>query len=324
MLICNSGNDIPSIPEYNITRLNFHEVPVSTTGRRGMAADVSLSLVNSYPIAITIPPLSFDILVPNCGRHDSHIRLADATTDIISVNPFEDVVVDVGGIVRELPKSLLQACPHSDSSPLDLLLSDYIHGNDTTIYVRGSSMPSPETPEWISAIMSSITVPVPFPGHTFDKLIKSFTLTDSKFHFPSFFADPDEEPTVSGNIVVLAGLPKEMNFGVNVTNVKASADVLYKTKKLGILDLTNWQNATSERIDSMNGETASLKIQSRIENAPLHITDEDVLNTLIWKYASGDRINLKVVALVDVRLETVLGELEVKGLPAEGVFPVKG
>ncbi|KAG9245288.1 hypothetical protein BJ878DRAFT_502197 [Calycina marina] len=318
------GNEIPSIPEYNITKLNFHEVPVSTNGRRGMGADVSLSLVNDYPIALSIPPLSFDILVANCGLHQPLIRLADATTDYINIVPYTDVEVDVGGIVRELPKTLTQECPHSNSSPLDVLLSDYLNGNDTTIFVRGSSNPSPETPDWVSAIMSSVTVPVPFLGHTFDKLIKDFTLTDSKFTFPGFFADEDDEPTISGNIVVTAGLPKEMNFGVNVTQVMADADVFYQKKKLGFLDLHKWQDATSELIKAHGGEPASLKMQSRIEKAPLHITDSDVLGSLVWKYANGDRIDLNIVARVNVKLETVLGELVVKDLPAEGMFPVNG
>jgi len=311
------------MPEYNITRLNFREVPVSASGRHGMAADVSLSLVNTYPVGLTIPPMSFDILVYSCGPLDPYIRLADATTDVVEVKPYTDIAVDVGGIVRELPKSLLQTCPHSKSSPLDLLLGDYIHGNDTTIFVRGSSSPSPDTPQWISAIISSVTVPVPFPGHSFDKMIKSFTLTDAKFRLPGFLSDPDEEITISGNIVVIASLPKEMNFGINVTRVRAAANVFYKNEKFGVLDLEQWQAAQSERIEPKKGEDASLKIQSQIKEAPLHITNEDVMNDIIMQYALGGPIKLKIVALVDVNIETVLGELVVKDLPAEGVVPVK-
>jgi hypothetical protein len=40
---------MPSIPEYSIKRLNFHEVST------GMAADVSLSVANKYPINFEIP-----------------------------------------------------------------------------------------------------------------------------------------------------------------------------------------------------------------------------------------------------------------------------
>ncbi|TAQ91444.1 hypothetical protein B7494_g239 [Chlorociboria aeruginascens] len=321
------GSNIPSIPEYNITRLNFREVPISTTGRRGMAADVSLSLVNQYPVKLTIPPLGFDILVSNCAANEPYIRLADATTDTINIEPYSDVTVDVGGIVREMPKPLLRTCPGSQSSPLDLLLRDYIHGNDTTIFVKGSNAPVGETPDWISQLISSVTVPVPFPGHTFDKLIKSFSLKDTHFSLPDPFAEPGSDeanPQISGDVVVLATLPKEMNFGLNVTRVRALADVFYKGDKLGVLDLQKWQPANSERIEAKNGEEAALKIQSEITDAPLNITDSnvftDVLQALVF---GGKSIQLKVKALVNVEVDTVLGKFIIQDLPAEGVVPVK-
>lgn len=166
-----------------------------------MAADVSISLINSYPIKLQIPPLGFDILVPNCVADDPQIRLADATTGAIDIEPYSEVKVDVGGIVRELPKILTSACPNSHSSPLDALLGSYIQGKDTTVYVRGSNSPDSSTPDWISAIISSVTVPVPFPGHTFDGLIKNFSLTDTKFSLPDPFAEPGSDeasPQISG------------------------------------------------------------------------------------------------------------------------------
>ncbi|KAG0652027.1 hypothetical protein D0Z07_1013 [Hyphodiscus hymeniophilus] len=321
-----AGNDIPSIPAYNITRLNFRDVPVSPSGLRGMAADVSLSLVNNFPIRLVIPPMSFDILVPNCGLDQDFIRLADATTDVIDVQPYSDVKVDVGGIVRDLPKMLIKTCPHSDSSPLDLLLSDYIHGNDTTMFVRGSSMPSPETPQWISALAASITVPVPFPGKTFDKLIRNFSLTDTKFSLPNPLVDPGSDaanPQISGTIVVEAGLPKEMNFAINVTRVRANATVSYKGDELGVLNLRKWQFADSERIEAKDGEEAGLRIKSRIEDAPLNITDNDIFTDVLQSILFGEAVNLKIIAVVDVEVSTVLGKFVIKDLPAEGVVPVK-
>ncbi|KAL2073187.1 hypothetical protein VTL71DRAFT_10511 [Oculimacula yallundae] len=320
------GNDLPAIPQYNITRLNFHEVPVSTSGRRGMAADVSLEMANTYPVKLTVPPLAFDILVESCHANDDYIKLADATTGTIDVEPHSDVKVGVGGVVRELPKTLLQTCPHSNESPLDLLLGKYIHGNDTTVYVRGSSAPDLDTPDWITKIISSVTVPVPFPGHSFDNLIKEFSLTDTEFFLPDSSAKPgsdEENPQISGTIVVTAGLPKEMNFGINVTRVKANADVFYKGKKLGVLDLHKWQKAQSEKIEPKDGEDAAIKIKSRIEHAPLNVTDDDVLTDILMSMLIGSRVSLKVVALVDVEVSTVLGEFVIKKLPAEGIIPVK-
>jgi hypothetical protein len=206
------------------------------------------------------------------------------------------------------------------------LLGDYLHGNDTTIFVRGSNSPNGDTPEWITKIISSVTVPVPFPGHTFDNLIKNFSLTDTHFSLPDPLADPgseEENPQISGNIVVTAALPKEMNFGINVTRVRANADVFYKKEKLGVLNLHKWQAAESERIEPKDGEGAAIKIQSRINNAPLNITDEDVFYDVISALFLGDGVMLKIEALVDIEVSTVLGKLVIKGMPAEGVVPVR-
>ena len=304
------------MPQYNITRLNFREVQIPSAGR-GMAADVSLSVTNDYPISLEIPALGFDILVPNCASDEPYILLADAITDSVVVHPYSNVKVDVGGIVRQLPDTLTTTCPNSDSSPLDLLLGGYIHGQDTTVYVRGSNAPAGDTPEWITKIMSSVTVPVPCPGHTFDNLVQNFSLTDVHFGLPDPFAEPgtpESNPSISGNIEVLAGLPKEMNFGINISRVRADADVFYKGKKLGVLELKKWQAANSTKTTE-DGIT-SIKIVSQIRDAPLNITDEDVFDDVVQALFFGERsIILKVKALVDVEVGTVLGEFIIRDVP---------
>lgn len=304
------------MPQYNITRLNFREVQIPSADR-GMAADVSLLVTNDYPISLEIPALGFDILVPNCASDEPYILLADAITDSVVVQPYSDVKVDVGGIIRQLPDTLTTTCPNSDSSPLDLLLGDYIHGQDTTVFVRGSNAPAGDTPEWITKIMSSVTVPVPFPGHTFDNLVQNFSLTDVHFGLPDPFAEPgtpESNPTISGNIEVLAALPKEMNFGINVSRVRADADVFYKGKKLGILELKKWQAANSTK--TTEDGIPSIKIVSQIRDAPLNITDEDVFDDVVQALFFGRQsVMLKVKALVDVEVGTVLGEFIIRDVP---------
>ena len=304
------------MPHYNITRLNFRDVQIPSAGR-GMAAEVSLSVTNDYPISLEIPALGFDILVPNCASDEPYILLADAITDSIVVQPYADVKVDVGGIIRQLPDTLTTTCPNSDSSPLDLLLGDYIHGQDTTLFVRGSNAPLGNTPEWITKIISSVTVPVPFPGHTFNNLIQNFSLTDVHFGLPDPFAEPgtpESNPSISGNIEVLAALPKEMNFGINVSRVRANADVFYKGKKLGVLELKKWQAANSTKMTADG--TPSIKIVSQIRDAPLNITDEDVFDDVVQALLFGGRpVVLKVKALVDVEVGTALGEFIIRDVP---------
>ena len=292
-----------------------------------MAADVSLSLANEYPVEFTVPSLEFDILVQGCSPDQPYLRLADAITEEIEVQPKKDVEVQVGGFLQKLPETLLATCPQSQKSPLDALLGEYIRGDETTIYVRGSSSPSGNTPEWVTALIQSITVPVPFPGKTFDNLIRNFSLADVHFALPDPFATPDTpkaSPRISATVKALVGLPKEMNFPIDVSRVRADADVYYHKKKLGRLDLNKWQRANTTRIEAHGDIEAGLAVESIVKNAPLKITDDDVFTKVVEDLVFGGKpVVLGVKADVDVETETALGKFVVREIPAEGKVFVK-
>lgn len=316
--------EVPSIPHYNITRLNIHDVPVPGKEEMQLGADVSITTFNNFPISLSIPELIFELLVPSCHPGEQ-ILVATALTMPVSVHAHSAVTLDVRGIVREIPESLTRNCPHSELSPLDKFLDRYMHGREATVYVRGGDQPS--VPSWMSDILSSITVPVPFPGRNFDTLLKEFSLTDVDFTLPDPFAEPgdaDADPKVSGSILVIADVPSEMNFEVNVTHVRAKSDVLYRNKKFGELNVREWQPANSTTSDAKDGEPSELKIQSRIEDAPLNVTDSDIFAEVIQEVLFGnDKLTLDVHASVDVEIETVLGQLVLKDVPAAGTIPVK-
>jgi len=322
----NSGKDIPSIPNYDIEKLNFHEVHLPGDPPI-IAVDVSVALSNEYPVKFTIPPLGFDILVPNCVPNEPYIVVAKATTDEVEVEPKERVLVNVDGLIRQLPDTFTTTCPNSDSSPLDLLLGDYIHGMETTIYVRGSDAPSSDTPPWIADLIKSVVVPMPFPGHSFDNLIKKFTLADVHFGLPDPLAEPDtpdSQPRLSATVKALIGLPKEMNFPIDVARVRANADVFYRAKQLGRLDLHRWQKANSTRLETHEEEPAALAVESYVKDAPLQITDNDVFTEVIQALVfGGEAIVLGIKADVDVETETALGKFVVRKVPAEGKVYVK-
>ena len=313
-------------PQYNITRLNFHEIKLPDS-QRGMAADVSLTLTNRYPVEFTIPPIGFDILVQGCAPKETFIQLAKAATHQISVEPKEEIYVDVGGIIRELPDTLKKICPDTLKSPLDTLLGDYIHGDETTIYVRGSDTPLPDTPGWVTLLMKDVVVPLPFPGHTFDHLIRNFSLADVHFGLPDPLADPDSpqgKPRISAVVKVLAGLPTEMDFPISVGRVKADADVFFHKKKLGKLDLGKWQRANSTRIEADGDQEAGIAVESIVKDAPLDITDDSVFSEVVRAMIFGGKpVILGIEAKVDVETETAVGKFIVRDIPAEGKIFVK-
>ena len=273
-----------------------------------------------------VPELGFEILVPNCAQDQPSIPVAEVITSPIAVHPDAEVSIDARGIIDQIPKSLIQVCPQSDLSPFDRFLKQYLNGEDALVLVRGRKIPDSDTPDWITDILSSITVPVPFPGRSFDNLIKNFSLTDVDFQLPSPIAppgSPDADPKVSGTIEVLAALPKELNLDLNVTNIKADADVYYKGDKFGELNLKKWQKAKSAKVQDEKKDV-SLMIKSKVKNVPLTITDGDVFAEVAQTLLLGDGdIILTVKAKVAVRVSTVLGQLTLKDVPTEGKIPVK-
>ncbi|KAK3706732.1 hypothetical protein LTR37_012576 [Vermiconidia calcicola] len=318
-----ANKDIPAIPAYDIKRLNVHEAK-----GRGMEADVSLRVLNDYPVDFSIPALGFQILVDNCLESDPYILVADAFTDKMHIQPKTGVELNATGVVRKLPDTLIQDCPDSNKSPLDVLLANYMRGKENTIYVRGSSSPSSETPKWIDELIADIIVPVPLPGKTMGHLVKNFSLADTHFSLPDPFAEPstpESNPRISAKVKALVALPEEMNFNITAKRVRADAVVFYKGDKLGTLDLHKWQQANSTRHEPSSSDPGpELLVESFVQEAPLNITDDSVFADVIQDLVFGGKsVLMHIKADVDVEIETALGEFKVRKIPAEGEIPVK-
>ncbi|POR34139.1 Uncharacterized protein TPAR_05681 [Tolypocladium paradoxum] len=321
------ANEIPSIPEYKIQNIAFHDVPVGDKGQMGVGANVSITLHNDYPIGLDVPSLGFEVLVPNCDPSEPNIKVATAVTSVIQIRPKSDVTAEAESVVRELPEMLTRACPDTELSPLDNFMKHYLHGENAQVFVRGKAPEHSNVPEWIGAILQSVTVPIDFPGRSFDNFIRNFSLTDVDFKLPSPFADPNDpngKPRVSGTVQVLAGLPAELNIDLSVDSLKANGDLIYKKQKFGELNLERWQQANSSIASGSGDEEDTITITSRIIDAPIDITDGDIFGDVMQKLLFGDAdVSLDVKALVDAKVATVLGKLVLKGVPAKGKVPVK-
>ncbi|OJJ71352.1 hypothetical protein ASPBRDRAFT_127266 [Aspergillus brasiliensis CBS 101740] len=317
--------DFPSLPAVNITNFNVHDA--EDPGQQGaMAIDASVAAQFDSPFAVNIPPLGFEVLVPNCYPGDAPIRVAAATTRGFPITPGQPTSVDVAGMIQGLSEDLTRVCPGMKSSPLDFLVKSYIHGDGTTVYVRGADPPSLATPGWVVDILKSVTVPLSFTGHALDNLVRNFTMSDVHFTLPDPFAEPDSpesQPTVSALVKVLIGLPKELGLQLDVPRVRATADVYYGGNKLGILNLKKWQAANSTLLDDVDGSPA-LYVDFGIKKAPLEVTDEDVLTDVLQDLIfQGKRVKLDVAASVDAEVTTGLGTFAVREIPAQGEIVVK-
>ncbi|KAF2127109.1 hypothetical protein P153DRAFT_344426 [Dothidotthia symphoricarpi CBS 119687] len=317
------GNDIPSLPHYNIAKLNLRE---ANHGHTGMAADASIVVRNDFPVGLTLPLVAVDVSIDGCSA-DKHVMVGTAETGPLVVRPKSDVHVNVTGNVEKLSDSITGVCPHSTKSPLDAFLADYMKGDDATLYINCCRFPDPSTPSWARDLLKDITVPVPFAGRDMGNLIKNFSLADVHFSLPDPWAEPgspEAAPKISAVVKVEIGLPNEMNFPIDVNQVKADADIYYHHKKLGKLNLEKWQHASSKRIEGHGKEGPTLLVQSNIKKAPIDILDDDLFSEVIQAMLFGGKsVLMDIKAAVSVGVETPMGKIAVRGIPAEGVVPVK-
>lgn len=318
------GGDIPTLPHYNITKLNLRE---AKHGQKGLGADASIIVTNEFPVQLTLPPVAVDVLIDGCPQSNKQILVGTAETGELNIKPKSEVKVDVTGNVEKLPEPLIEVCLDSAKSPLDAFLGDYMKGEDATVYINCCKFPDPATPAWARELLQGITVPVPFVGHAMGDLIKNFSMADVHFHLPDPWAEPGTpaaSPKISAVVKVDIGLPHEMNFPLDVNQVKADADIFYHKKLLGKLNLEKWQKANSTRVGGHGSEGPLLLVQSDIVKAPIDIMDDDLFSEVVQALLFGGKtVLMDIKGAVSVGVETPMGKLAVRGIPAQGVVPVK-
>ncbi|KAF3007725.1 hypothetical protein E8E13_009752 [Curvularia kusanoi] len=323
-MVFHSG-DVPALPKYNITKLNLRE---ADHGRKGLGADASILVKNTFPpVSLDVPPVAVDVLIDGCSPSDKHLKVGTAETPELHIRPKADIRVNVTGNIEKLTDPLTEVCPNSAKSPLDAFIGDYMKGEDATIYINCCRFPDPATPDWARDLLKDITVPVPFAGKEMGNMIKNFSMANMHFSLPSPWAEPgtpESNPSISATVKVDIGLPNEMNFPLDVNQIKADADIFYKKKLLGKMKLDKWQHANSTRIEAHGSEGPSLLVQSEIEKAPIEIQDDDLFSEVVQALIFGGKaISMDMKAVVGVGVDTPMGKLAIRGIPAEGTVPVK-
>ena len=323
MLIFFEGHDLPSIPGLEIKTLKVDDrnEPVE---QGGMTVVTTLSLRNDYSVSLTIPSLRFNVLVPNCLESQEPLTFAQAEIQMTHIPPNQVVDLRVTGSVQKLSKNMTGVCPKATVSPLDTVLVNYLGENSTAIYVQGAAHQKASTPGWMSDFIHDTMVRLSLPDQPFGSSVHNFSLKDVHFSLPNPLAEPSTpqaNPRISALVEARASLPKGMNFDVDVNRVRAQADIYYQGSKLGKLDLHRWQKATTSRVGPE--DKRDLIVQSKVHEAPLNITDNDVFTDLVQSLMfSTHGAKLDLHAKVDVNSKTALGEFVMRQLPAEGEIHV--
>lgn len=305
-LVTLEAGQAPDMPKPELESLHVEELKGDGQAS-GIKAFARLTVKNDYPIRLDVPPMTFDVLLPDC--EDDYLHFATTTSEEIEIVPKRNISVRATGWMTKLPTDLTTACPGSSKSPLDTFVASYMRGQDATVYIRGGKQ-TPETPEWIGKMLQDTVVPIPLPVRPFDNMIKNFSMSNVHFSLPD---TPEGRPVISATVGVLVGLPKDMNFDVDVARVRADGAIYYEGEEMGKLDLRTWQEARSHK------SHGDLLVESEVVNAPLEITNEDVFTKVIQKMVfqhQGVAFGMK--AVVDVDATTALGSFVISGIPSKG------
>lgn len=290
-----------------------------------LAASISVFIKNVYPIEFDLPALEFKVLAQGCNN--SLIELTRAFIQPAHFKPRSGVTVKLRANFRELPKTILEPCSESNSSPLDMLLTDYAHGKNIIMFIQELTSSGFQKLKWVTDIMSNMTLPVSVPSHQFNSLIRNFTLTDTQFKLPDVFAEPGSDegnPHLSGRIRAIVDIPREMNLNISVNRFRATVKTLYKEQLFGTISIHRWQTAKSEQFQRPNDGGLSIRVESFVDNAPLKITDENIFADIVQALLiNRGNVLLQVEALLDIELFTILGQFVIHGIPAEGNVPIK-
>lgn len=314
------------MPNFRVDGLKFGEV--NLPGQQALTANASVKIENPFPLDFEISSLSFTVLLPGCGAHDL-VVIATAETSHLLVKPKADIDLDISAVIRNLPDDFIATCPQSHTSPIDNFLGGYLHGNYSTVYIRGSDASGSDAPEWLLRFLRSVTIPLPFPGHKFDNVVKSFNLSDVKFRLPdpdSKPGSPESSPRLSASVGALVRLPDEIHFPIDVKRLRSLADVSYEGEKFGTLNLQKWMLATS----SLSGDGKYLQVNAAVDDAPLDVTNYDVFGKVVRKMMfEGQPVQLDIKGKAGTDIKTSLGEFLVSGIPIAGVltldaFPAPG
>lgn len=298
----------PPMPEPELESLHVEELKRDGQST-GIKAWAKLTVANHYPVRLDVPPMTFDVLLPDC--EDDYLLFATTTSETLEIVPKKNITVEATGWMTKLPTSLTTACPGSSKSPLDTFVANYMNGKDATVYIRGGKQ-TPETPAWIGKLLQDTIVPVPLPARPFDNMVKNFSMSNVHFSLPD---TPKGRPMISATVGVLVGLPKDMNFDIDVNRVRADGAIFYQGEEMGKLDLRKWQKARSHKFHG------DLLVESEVVDSPLNITNEDIFAKVIQKMVFEHKgVSLDMKSVVDVDATTALGSFVISGIPSKGTI----
>ncbi|KAI7853773.1 hypothetical protein BDC45DRAFT_606258 [Circinella umbellata] len=225
-----------------------------------------------------------------------------------------------------------RSLPMDDNDPerrllMEEFLSAYLHGNTSTVYVRGSPF-GPDghhqatgTPEWLRKALESMTIQIPFPGTKQSDMIQSLELT----HIAIDFSPITGNPVISGDIDAVLKKPDEMQFSINVTEIDPKVFLYLEansSQPFGRLT----SNKPCPAVTTEKEGSSLVDVSSKLHRAPFEVLPgkdkefQKFLNSIF----NGRRATVYIKGTADATVDSAFGHLTVHDLEFNGEIETKG
>ncbi|WWC85667.1 uncharacterized protein L201_000533 [Kwoniella dendrophila CBS 6074] len=291
--------------------------------------------------------LPFSIALPATDDSLEESKMAEVITEPVIIGGVgKDIELRISGVITAnlSERSLSSKSVNVGSSPLSLLLQNYLHGKDNPITVQGlSSIPKfvpkrsiLEPPNWLLNTLPSLSLSLNFPGpKPKPKIIESVTIDHMRI------SESQGKMKASGVVIAQIELPKDMQ-NVKIDVVEVLPDVLvfdgpspedddfvgddeenFPPKAFGHIRPLEYLNSTT----SISGDP---NYPNRlIVSAPLNQVDLNILpgrDSILSEFVSkivfkgGALAGVKGIASVGVKIIGVNGKVRLDNLPVRGEF----
>ncbi|KAI8144812.1 hypothetical protein BJV82DRAFT_512749 [Fennellomyces sp. T-0311] len=207
---------------------------------------------------------------------------------------------------------------------MEKFLSAYLHGNTSTVYVRGSPFgpdgrAARNTPEWLRKALESLTLQVPFPGTQQTDLIQSLEMTHIKIDFSN-----NGNPLISGDIDAFLKMPNEMQFDINVTEIDPKVFLYLEANSSSPFGrLTSNRPCPAQTIPAKD---KMIQVSSRLNRAPFEVLPgkDKEFQKFLDRIFHGRRGTVYIKGTADAQVKSAFGELTVRDLEFKGQIDTKG
>lgn len=307
---------------------------------------------------LSFPSLFWEVAIPGCHYDENGsdvLRVSGMKT--LPFGLLQDSAVPEGaGSIRvsaeasvpKLSEGLAVPCLDSNHSALDAFLQQYLSGQKTHIIVKGASaVQNSGLPEWAARMLAKVQVSVPVLGRggpaqaDDEKLVKEVSLSQLKISLPppkSPFerpGAPDVPPRISAHVEMTLHPPSVLNItqdlGVAVGRVRGPVDLV--DAGTGVLfakfNVSTWVDCittTRPETEGFARESGEARrpplldyvVSFDIEQLPMTVVDQKQLTAVATQLVLKGQVPVKFGAVVDLQMNTTVGDFVLNKIPVEG------